>query len=231
MLTYILVILLYVTVLMYGSYIAMGVIEEKSTRVVEILISSVRPFQLMLGKVLGTGLAALLQYGVWLVAGFGLLAAKGVLGSFTVGPVKLTFAAVDPWILVGFLVFFIVGFFSYAGLFAAGGSLVSRAEDAQQVTTPLSLFVVLVFFAGMYALNNPDAPLSVILSLTPLASPIVMFVRLTIAQPPAWQVALSLVLSVAAILLLVSLAARVFRAGVLLYGGRPGLRTVLRSLR
>ena len=230
-LTYVLVILLYITVLMYGSYIAMGVIEEKSSRVVEILISTVRPFQLMLGKVLGTGLAALVQYGVWVAAGVALLAARGLLGSITLGPVQITFSAVDPVVLAAFVLFFLLGFFTYAGLFAAGGSLVSRSEDAQQVTTPLSLFVVLVFFGGMYALGSPDAPLSVALSLIPLASPIVMFVRVAMGAPAAWEVALSVALSVAAILLLVALAARVFRAGVLLYGRRPGLRAVVKALR
>lgn len=230
-LTYVLVILLYMTIVLYGTYIAMGVIEEKSTRVVEILVSTVRPFHLMLGKLLGMGAAALLQYGLWLGAGFGLLLARGSLDHLRVAGMDLALADVDPWLLVAFFVFFVLGFCSYAGLFAAGGSLVSRTEDAQQITGPLTMILVVVFFFAFYTMENPDKPLSVALSLVPLVSPMIMFVRIAMGQPEAWQIALSIVLSLVATVLLVAAASRIFRAGVLLYGRRMSMRAVWEALR
>jgi ABC-2 type transport system permease protein len=230
-LTYVLVLLLYATVILYGTYLATGVIEEKSTRVVEILISTVRPFHLMLGKVLGLGAVALFQYALWVGTGFVLLLAAGSQESLELGPLTLEFSQVDPWMLLAFLVFFVLGFFSYAGLFAAGGSLVSRTEDAQQVTGPLSFVVVIVFFVSMYALDNPDGPVAVAFSLIPVLSPIVMFVRVAVGEPPLWQVLLSVGLSGLAILALIALAAKVFRAGVLMYGKGISLRSLRAALR
>ncbi|MCL5942637.1 MAG: ABC transporter permease [Actinobacteria bacterium] len=230
-LTYILVILLYMTIVMYGTYIAMGVIEEKSSRVVEVVVASARPFQLMMGKVLGLALVALTQYAVWLGAGFGLLAAREALTGMAVGPLTLRFANVHPGLLVAFLVFFVLGFFTYAGLFAAGGSLVSRSEDAQQITLPLSILIVAAFFLGFYAMDKPDAPLSVALSMVPLLSPIIMFVRVAMGDPAAWQVALSVLLSLGSIGLFVWVAAKVFRVNLLLYGRRVGFSAVVKALR
>jgi ABC-2 type transport system permease protein len=185
----------------------------------------------MMGKVLGIGLVALVQYLVWLAAGFALLVLSGRGTNLSVGPLKLSIGSVDPWLLLAFALFFLVGFFSYAGLFAAGGSMVSRTEDAQQVTTPLTWILVLVFFFAIYAMSNPDKPLSVAMSMVPLLSPIVMFVRVALGHPPVWQVVLSLVLSLGAILALIWGAAKIFRAGVLMYGRRMKLSVLLKALR
>ena len=230
-LTYALVLLLYTTIAIYGTYVAMGVIEDKSTRVVEILISTTRPFPLMVGKVVGIGFVALLQYAVWIGAGLLLMAARGSLSTVEVGPVSLSFTGIDPWLLAAFGVCFILGFFAYAALFAAGGSLVSRSEDAQQITGPLTIILVVVFFIALYAMEHPDGSVTQVLSMVPLVSPIVMFVRLAMGAPAAWQVAVALVLQVAAIFGLLWIAGRIFRAGVLLYGTRLSLSVVARALR
>lgn len=230
-LTYVLVLLFYTTLAIYGTYVAMGVIEEKSTRVVEIVVSTVRPFQLMIGKVLGLGLVALTQYAVWLVVAFGLLAARGSLTGVEVGPVSLRFADISPGLLVAFGGLFALGFFSFAGLFAAGGSLVSRTEDAQQITGPITMVLVVVFLLAFYAMDRPESTGAVVLSLVPLASPLIMFVRIAMGAPPAWQVVLSCAISVIAILGLIWVAGKIFRAGILLYGRRMSLAAVVRALR
>ena len=230
-LTYVLVLLLYMTVAVYGSYVALGVIEEKSSRVVEILLSAARPFQLMIGKVLGVGLTALVQYVIWLAAGGAVLLLRGSGTAMNVGGLKVQLSAVDPWVLLAFVVFFLLGFFSYAALFAAGGSLVSRTEDAQQISTPVILPLLVIFIIAVWALSNPDRPLAVVLSMVPLASPIMMFVRIGVDSPPLWQVAVAVVVNLGTIGALIWLAAKVFRAGVLLYGRRVGLSAVLKALR
>jgi ABC-2 type transport system permease protein len=230
-LTYFFVLILYMTMILYGTYMAMGVIEEKSTRVIEVLVSTVRPFQLMMGKVLGLAAAALLQYALWVGTGFALLVARGSGGGIKVGTMSLEFSAIDPWLLVAFLGFFLLGFFTYAGLFAAGGSLVSRTEDAQQITGPLTLILVAVLFVALWAMSNPDAPAAVALSIIPFFSPIVMFVRVAMGHPTWWQLVLSVSLSLVSIVAFIWLAAKVFRAGMLLYGRRMSLRAALRALR
>jgi len=230
-LTYVLVLLLYTTIAIYGTYVAMGVIEEKSTRVVEILISTTRPFSLMVGKVVGIGIVALLQYALWIAAGLLLLAARGSLSTVKVGSVSLSFSGIDLWLLVAFGVCFVLGFFAYAALFAAGGSLVSRSEDAQQITGPLTIVLVVVFFVALYAMEHPDGAVTQILSMVPFVSPIVMFVRLAMGSPAAWQVAVAAILQVAAIIASLWIAGRIFRAGVLLYGKRLSLSVVARAMR
>ncbi|MBU2602400.1 MAG: ABC transporter permease [Actinobacteria bacterium] len=230
-LTYVLVLLFYITLAIYGTYVAMGVIEEKSTRVVEIIISTVRPFQLMIGKVFGLGLAALTQYAVWVGAGFGLLAARGALSGLEVGAVSLRFADIDPWLLVAFAGMFALGFFSFAGLFAAGGSLVSRTEDAGQITGPITMVLVVVLFLAVYSMDNPESTGAVVLSMVPMTSPLIMFVRIAMGDPPAWQIVVSCVVSLTTILVLVWMAAKVFRAGILLYGRRMSVRAVVKAFR
>jgi ABC-2 type transport system permease protein len=185
----------------------------------------------MIGKVLGVGLTALVQYVIWLAAGGAVLLLRGSGMAVNVGGLKVQLSAVDPWVLLAFVVFFLLGFFSYAALFAAGGSLVSRTEDAQQISTPVILPLLVIFIIAVWALSNPDRPLAVVLSMVPLASPIMMFVRIGVDSPPLWQVAVAVVVNLGTIGALIWLAAKVFRAGVLLYGRRVGLSAVLKALR
>lgn len=230
-LTYALVFLLYITLVIYGTYVAMGVVEEKSSRVVEILISTVRPMRLMLGKVLGIGAAALLQYAVWIGAGLAFFLARGSLSGERLGPLDLRFSDLDPLLLVAFGWFFVIGFFQYASLYAAGGAMVSRSEDANQVTGPLTMVLVVVFFFALYAMENPDAPLTAVLAQLPLTGPIVMFVRVALGEPAAWELVLSVLIGLGSIAGLLWAAARIYRAGILLYGRRMSLRALGQSLR
>ena len=230
-LTAVLMVLLYMTVVIYGSYVSLGVIEEKSSRVIEILVSTVRPFQLMAGKVLGVGLTALSQYAIWMVAGVIVLILRSTAGGLQLGGLELNLTAISPAVLASFVLFFLLGFFTYAAVFAAAGSLVSRTEDAQQVNTPVLMPLAVVYVASIWAIANPDAPLAVILSLVPFASPIMMFVRIGMGHPAAWQIAAAVVINVATVGALVWMAAKVFRASILLYGRRVSLPAVYRALR
>jgi ABC-2 type transport system permease protein len=230
-LTSVLMVLLYMTVVIYGSYVSLGVIEEKSSRVIEILVSTVRPFQLMAGKVLGVGLTALSQYAIWMVAGVIVLVLQSTAGGLQLGGLELNLTAISPAVLASFVLFFLLGFFTYAAVFAAAGSLVSRTEDAQQVNTPVLMPLVVVYVASIWAMGNPDAPLAVVLSLVPFASPIMMFVRIGMGHPASWQIAAAVVINVATVGALVWVAAKVFRAAILLYGRRVSLSAVFRALR
>jgi ABC-2 type transport system permease protein len=230
-LTYVLVFLLYLTVLLYGSYVAMGVIEEKSSRVIEILVSKVRPYQLMAGKLLGVGLTALLQYGIWVAAGIVVMVLGNVTGGLKLGGLELHLSAVSPGVLAWFVVFFVLGFFTYSAVFAGLGSMVSRAEDAQQATTPVMFPLVAVFIIAIMAMSSPDALFVHALSFVPFASPILMFVRIAMSDPPLWEVLAAVAVNLVTIMALVWGAAKVFRASILLYGRRVGVKTVLRALR
>jgi ABC-2 type transport system permease protein len=230
-LTYVLVFMLYLTVLLYGSYVAMGVIEEKSSRVIEILVSKVRPYQLMAGKLLGVGLAALLQYALWVVAGIVVILLGNVTGGLRLGGLEIHLSAVSPGVLAWFVVFFVLGFFTYSAVFAGLGSMVSRAEDAQQATTPVMFPLVAVFIVAIMAMSSPDALFVHVLSFVPFASPILMFVRIAMGDPMLWEILAAVVVNLVTIVALVWAAAKVFRASILLYGRRVGLKTILQALR
>lgn len=229
-LTYVLVLLLYFTVIIYGTYVAMGVIEEKSSRVVEVLLSTVRPFQLMAGKLLGIGLAALTQCVIWIAGGVALFALRGG-GAMKMGDLSLQLSAVSPGVLVWFALFFVLAFFTYSAVLAAGSSLVSRAEDAQQVTTPVMIPLVGVFMASLWALGNPESSVTVALSFVPFASPLLMFVRIAMTEPPLWQILVAALINLLAIAGLVAAAAKIFRGSILHYGQKVRLSTVARAFR
>ncbi|MRR12673.1 ABC transporter permease, partial [bacterium] len=205
-----------------------GVIQEKTDRVVEILVSSMTPMELLSGKILGMAAVGLTQMAVWLAMG-GLLAGPGLAQAQTAG-LDLS-AVLRPWVATWFVVFFLLSYLVTVGVYAAGGSIVNSEKEAQQVLTPV-LFVFLVpWFLMMPILTNPDSTLSVVLSLVPIYTPMTMFVRILVSEPPAWQVALSLVLSVATIAFLMKATAKVFRAGLLATGKRPTIPELWRWLK
>jgi ABC-2 type transport system permease protein len=230
-LTYVLVLLLYFAVITYGTYVAMGVIEEKSSRVVEVLLSAVRPFQLMAGKLLGIGLAALTQCALWIAGGVVVFALRSAGQGVKVGGLTLQLSAVSPGVLVWFAVFFVFGFFTYSAVLAGGSSLVSRAEDAQQVTTPVMIPLVGVFMASLWAMGNPDSSVTVALSFVPFASPLLMFVRIAMTEPPLWQILVAVLINLLAIAGLIAAAAKIFRGSILHYGQKVRLSTVARAFR
>ncbi|SDN38944.1 ABC transporter permease [Allokutzneria albata] len=213
--------LLYGSLLMFGMAVAQGVVEEKSSRVIELLLSSVRPWQLLAGKVLGIGLVGLLQMGI--VAGVGLTAAiqLGVL-TLPQGAVLVTVLSAVVW--------YFLGFFLYAVMFAMAGSLVSRQEDINSVVQPLMFSAIIPFVLTFITIpRDPESKLLEVLSFIPPFSPIVMPARAALGVAPAWQVIVSVVLAVAALAGLIWLAGRVFGNAVLRTGSRVKLRDALRS--
>lgn len=213
-------VLIYMSLLVNGQSVAQGVVEEKSSRVVELLLATIQPWQLMAGKVLGIGLVGLIQMlvigGVGVVAGLGL----GVL-TISVGAAVGTVA----WLVVWFL----LGFFAYSLVFAALGALVSRQEDVGGVTTPPLMFVILGYVLGISILpGDPGNKLIETLSIVPLFAPTLMPMRLAMGGVPVWQAALSVTLVVALIPALVWLSGRVYRNAVMRSGGKVRLRDALR---
>jgi ABC-2 type transport system permease protein len=220
------IMIIYFMVLVYGQQNLTVVIEEKSSRMVEVLLSSLRPEQLMLGKVIGIGLAALTQVGVWTVAGV-LVSAQGV----AIAGAEINLDLFGPWLWINFLLFFVLGYFLYASLFAGVGAMCNSLQDAQQFSMVLTMGMVLPLVLMMVVIRAPDQPLATILSLVPFFSPILMFLRISVSQPPVWQVVLSWVLLVAAIWWANKASGRLFRAGILLYGSSPTWASLARAMR
>lgn len=211
--------LLYVSLLLYGSMVAQGIVEEKSTRVVETLLSTVRPARLLAGKVLGLGLVGLIQLAI--IGGFGLLLAIAT-GTLTIG-------GVAAGTLLWGLVWYLLGFFLYATVFAAAGSLVSRQEDVQPVLVPITLVLVLAFVLGFGVLARDAAgTTATVLSLIPPFTPILMPGKIALGAAAGWQIALGIAFTLIATALLTLLGGRIYRTAVLHMGARLRLRDALR---
>ncbi len=223
--------LLYATLVIYGVSTMRSVLEEKTTRIVEILVSSVRPFQLLIGKILGVAAVAVTQYVIWATAG-GLVAAYGTTMASAFRPGASIPSFHLPVSLLAYAVlFFLVGYLLYASLYAATGAMVSSEQEAQQVQAPITLLIVVSFVLFNAVIRNPDSRLSVALSVIPFFSPILMVLRIALQTPPFWQIALALGLSLLTTLGVVQFSARIYRVGILMYGKRPSLVELLRWLR
>jgi ABC-2 type transport system permease protein len=224
-------ILIFMMIVMYGTWIAMSVVEEKSSRVMEVVLNAASPFQLMTGKVLGVGLVAFTQYAaVVLSGGLALLfqdaIASAILGE--AGGASLP-EGLSAGMLVAFGVYGVLGFLLYSCLFAAAGSLVSRQEDVNTAVMPLTLLSGAGYMIAMYAstgMLDIRAGWVVLLSLVPFLAPFMMLSRIADGAVQPWEVAASIVLLVAVLGGALWVAARMYRAGVLLYGQRPGIRAV-----
>ena len=227
----------YMFVLMYGAMIMNSVIEEKTNRIVEVIVSSCRPFQLMLGKIIGVGLVGLTQMAIWLalfvIVG---IIAGGALGISSMGSPEAMAAAgasADTGVMDGimkelysinflpiilyFILYFLGGYLLYSSLFAGLGSAVDQPSDSSQFMTPVMLIMIIALYAGMFCMENPSGPTAVWCSIIPFTSPVVMMVRLPFGVP-AWQMLLSLVLLFGTALGITWIAARIYRRGILHYG-------------
>lgn len=229
-LAYFMGIILYTVILMYGVNVKSSVLEEKTTRIVEVLVSSIRPFPLLLGKVVGVGAVSLLQLGLWVVLGRALLLSRGVRGPEVLGGV-FEVPQVSVATATVFLAYFLGGFFIYSAMFAAVGAISSSEQEAQQAQQPIVLMLVASFLSMFALLNDPGSKLSVALSLVPFTSPIAMPVRWAAGDLPPGEVAASLVLLVAGIVGVTWVAARIYRVGILMTGKRPGVRELWRWVR
>ncbi len=229
----VLVILVFITIMAYGMWIATSVAEEKSSRVMELMLGAATPLQMLTGKVVGVGAAGLTQYALLIGAGLIGLLMQGPVGHIFFGATSggPPISGLSVGILAGFIVFFILGFALYAFLYAAAGSLVSRQEDVQQVAMPMIALSMAGYFSASLAVSAVDAPWVAPLSFVPFFSPFVMLVRLTEGRASLAEVALAAALLAATIGLVMWIAARVYTTGVLLYGQRPGVRAFLAAAR
>ncbi len=226
-LSLILVMMIYVGTLMWGQVVMTGVIEEKTSRVVEVIVSSTTPRNLLFGKLVGVGGAGLLQFGIWILALVGVSLASGSL-AFLSG---VDLPEINPVLIAAFPVFFLLGFFLYASLYAAIGSAVNTIQEAQNFIFPVMLPIILAMVCWPVVMRAPDSTLSVVLSLIPFMTPILMFLRMSVLMPPAWQIALSVVLTSLTIALVIWVAARIYRVGILMYGKPPNFPEMVRWVR
>ena len=222
--------LLYMVLLIWGQQVLQGVLEEKGSRVVEVVASAARPFDLMMGKLLGIGAAALTQFGVWMATAVALTAPQ-VLGMLSLLPADVGLPEVRVEQVVLVVAFFLLGFFVYSSMYAAVGAAFENLQDAQNMVFIPTMSIVLPIFFMFPVINDSNSTLSVIVSLVPLLTPILMPLRIAVEMPPWWQLALALVLTAGFVVLMVKLAARVYRVGILMYGKKPTVKELWRWLR
>lgn len=220
--------MMFVPLVFHGQGILHSVIQEKSDRIVETLVSSMTAFDLLTGKVLGLAAVGLLQIAIWSTMGFAISTlASGTLLSMGINPLTL----ITPLKLLLFVIYFLLGYFIYACVYAAGGACVNSEKEAQQALMPVFLILFVPWMLMASILADPDGALATGFSLAPVYAPLTMFVRIVVTDPPPWQIAASIAVSLATILALFWLAARIFRVGILWYGKRPSLPEFVRWLR
>ncbi len=216
---YVLVFVIFFTAVMYGMIVMRGVIEEKSSRIVEVIVANLSPRELMFGKIFGVGLVGLTQYALWLMLAanaMGFFASSGVAGAAGV----LT----NPALMLSFLVFFVLGYFLYGSLYAALGAAFNSEEEAQQVQNVAGWVMAMPFLFMVPIMNNPDSTVSVVVSLIPFFAPMLFFLRMVLQFPPTWQILLCFALLISTTALVVRLGAAVYRVGILSYGARPTVK-------
>ncbi|MGQ0650345.1 MAG: ABC transporter permease [Gemmatimonadaceae bacterium] len=233
-LAYSVAILLYMSIVLYGQAILMGVIEEKTQRVAEVVVASVSPEKLLAGKVVGVGSVGLTQQLVWVVSALALLRLQEpigkALGLQTAGA-SMEMPAVTLGVAIAFLCFFVLGYTLFATMFAAAGSMVSSTQDAQQVATPLTLLIVPSVLLLTPVLLEPTGTLARVVTLIPFTAPILMPVRMSLTSVSALEVLASIVLLLLTCLGAMWVAARIYRVGVLMYGKKPSIGELMRWIR
>lgn len=221
--------MIYISLTIYGQVIMGAVVEEKETRIAEILFSSATPFALMFGKLVGVGLAGLTQLSIWagsLAALFIFLSSQAEMAPF-----MSSVPSVTPLMIAYFFAYFIVGYFTYAAIFALIGSMVTTVQEGGQFAFPPIMIMLIGFYFGFAVIRDPNSSLSFWVSIAPFFAPLTMPIRILAETPPVWQIALSLFLNALMIAALVWLAARVYRVGMLMYGKRATIPEVLKWIR
>ena len=224
--TFLAVLILYMTIIIHGVAVMRSVLEEKSSRVMEVLLSAVTPKELMAGKIIGVGAVGLTQIAIWAVlsVGYALLgAARAGVGA---GNLHLT-AAMGGF----FVLFYLLGFLLYSSLSAALGAMVNSEEEAQQLQFFVVMPIIVALMLMGVIMRAPSSTISVVLSMVPFFAPILMYLRVVLEQPPAWQLILCTVIMIATIYLVLSLCARIYRVGILMYGKRPTLPEIMKWIR
>ncbi len=252
----ILAVLIYMFIMLFGGQVMQGVFEEKSSRIIEVIVSSVKPFQLMMGKIIGVSLVALTQFVMWIlltgVIYVGFSAAVGItnpeaisqgtvlsqeisntniMDNEAVQDVLNVVHSIDfGTIIVSFIVFFLLGYLLYATMFAAIGSLVDNNTDSQQFTLPVTVPLIIAIISAVYIVNDPDSSLAVWMSMIPFTSPVVMMVRIPFGVP-IWQVVVSAILLAGTFVGMTWVAAKVYRTGILMYGKKPTYKEIFKWLK
>lgn len=242
-------ILIYMFILMYGSMVMQSVLEEKKSRIVEVMVSSLKPVNLLIGKIVGVGLVGLTQIFIWAVLVGGLFMGLSMffispeqtssamsadmsgISDFDIQGMLSTVMSVNWFeIIVFFLIFFIGGYILYASIFAMFASAVDSDEDTTQFMTPITMLIMFAFFAGFYSVSNPDGPLAFWTSIIPFTAPIVMMVRIPFGIP-LWEKLLSVVLLYGSFIGIAVVAAKIYRVGILMYGKKPSIKEMIKWLK
>ena len=255
----VLAVMTYMFIMMFGGQVMQGVTEEKSNRIVEIIISSVKPFQLMMGKIIGVSLVALTQFVMWIllttIIYVGFSAAVGIGGHEAIGQGTVMSQQISntsimdnaevqhileivhdidfTTIIASFIVFFLLGYLLYATMYAAIGSLVESNTDSQQFTLPVTVPLIVAIISAVYIANNPDSGFAVFMSLFPFTSPIAMMVRIPFGMEitPLWQVIVSIVILAGTFVGMTWVAAKIYRTGILMYGKKPTYKEIFKWLK
>lgn len=228
-LVYIMIILFFFGTMVSGQFVATEITTEKSSRVMEILVTSVAPLKQMFGKIIAMFLLSITQIGLFVavfVANVLLPHNSELLAQF-----EIDLSEVDPILIVYFLLFYLLGYFLYATIFAAIGSIVSRTEDLGQAMTPVTFLTLAVFYVGIFGINAPDATFMTVMSFIPFFTPITMFIRIGMAEPAVWEIVLSFALLGATIFFMGWLSAKIYRTGVLMYGKRPSINEIRKAMK
>lgn len=220
------VMLLYTLIVMYGWTLMRGVMEEKTGKIVEVVVSSMRPFELLSGKILGIASVGLVQYGIWFLIGLGLYVANPMDFKTHAGS-----ALVKPSELILLVVFYVLGFFFYAAIYAAAGSVCTTDQEAQQIQMPVVMCLILPIMLMGLILRNPDAPWLVALSFVPFFAPTLTVMRASLVDVPLWQILGSMLSLVLGFVVVAYLGARIFRVGILMTGKRPTVPEIFRWVR
>ena len=220
--------LLIIPSLVYGLEIMRGIIQEKSDRVVEILISSMSPKQLLTGKITGIALVGLTQLSVWILVGLAIATFSAA--SASMAGINLT-QFLRPMVFVYFAIFFLLAYFTFVCIYAIGGAVCNTEKEAQQLIAPISMIMMLPWFLMFGIITNPDSSMSVGFSLAPVFGPITMFVRTLVSEPPVWHILLSMGVSIVTIYVFFWATAKIFRVGILSYGKRPTIPELWRWLK
>ncbi len=226
---YILIFVLYMFVIIYANSIMRSVLEEKTTRIVEVIVSSIKPHQLLFGKLVGVCSVCLTMFAIWVI--FGVLLVMNIeplLSIFGIDSLPIQFIQVietvkasSAAVLTYFFIYFIIGFFMYSTLYAVVGAICGSEEEAQQTGVPLTMLVVIPFVLMFQLFRIPDSTLSVLLSHVPFFSPILMFMRINVLMPPLWEILLNILVICATVLLVTLISGKIYRIGILMYGKRP----------
>ena len=241
-------------IVIYGNMVMRSVIEEKTNRIIEIIISSVKPFQLMMGKIIGTSLAGILQFLIWAIIGLSLMFAASIFFGVNIGPTsrippemmqsaQQEFAGTaqmyikELWnlpiatILICFVVYFIGGYFLYSSFYASIGAAVDNETDSQQFLLPIIMPLILGVYIGFFTvMNDPNGTIATVFSMIPLTSPIVMLMRIPFGVP-WWQIAISITILFGTFFFVVWFAAKIYRVGILMYGKKPTWKELYKWLK